>query len=156
MLFPMIWKKDDNANEMVTYDNAFNAIDKMMNEFWEAPFNGNLAKCFSGLKTDVIEKDGRYELEADLPGFNKEDIHVDVKDDVLTISAEHEEQASEKKDGKYIRRERGYSSYRRSFRVDGVKQDDITAAYKNGVLTVTVPKREALPEQDVKRIEVTD
>ena len=156
MLFPMIWKKDDNTNEMVSCDNAFSAIDKMMNEFWDAPFGGSLAKSFAGLKTDVIEKDGRYELEADLPGFNKEDIHVDVKDDVLTISAEHEEQASEKKDGKYIRRERGYSSYRRSFRVDGIKQDDITAAYKNGVLTVTVPKREALPEQDVKRIEVTD
>ena len=158
MLLPMLWKRDNR--ELCNCNNdPFAEIDRWMNDFWGGSlFDGaEGGALFSGLKTDVIEKDGHYELEADLPGFDKEDIHVDVKDDVLTVSAEHKEDSGEKKDGKYLRRERGYRSYRRSFRVDGLNQDDIRAQYKNGVLTLTLPKKEALPEQeDVKRIAVTD
>ncbi|MBR0090634.1 MAG: Hsp20/alpha crystallin family protein [Lachnospiraceae bacterium] len=159
MLLPMLWKRDNR--ELCNCNNdPFAEIDRWMNDFWGGSlFDGaEGGALFSGLKTDVIEKDGHYELEADLPGFDKEDIHVDVKDDVLTVTAEHKEDREEKKDGKYLRRERGYRSYKRSFRVDGLNQDDIRAQYKNGVLTLTLPKKEALPEkeEDVKRIAVTD
>ena len=155
MLLPMLWKRDNN--EMTPATDPFAEIDRMMSDFWNGNFSQALAPAFSGLKTDVIEQDDSYTLEADLPGFDKEDIHVDVKDDVLTVSAEHNDEKKEEKDGKYIRRERGYRSFKRSFRVEGLNQEDIKAQYKNGVLTVTVPKKESLPEkEDVKRIAVTD
>ena len=155
MLLPMLWKRDNTDITMNT--DPFAEIDRLMNSFWGADPDKAFAPGVAGFKTDVIEKDGHYELEADLPGFDREDIHVDLKDDVLTVSAEHNEEKEEKKDGKYLRRERSIRSFRRSFNVEGLNRDEIKASYKNGVLTVIVPKQEALPEkEDVKRIAVTD
>ena len=95
------------------------------------------------------------EMFPELPGFAKEDIHVDLKDDILTISASHnEEKKEEDKNTKYIRKERHSASYSRSFRVANVTHEDISAAYNNGVLTVTFPKRETLPEKETKKIEI--
>ena len=143
------------------------AIFTRNNNFWRDPFddfnemfpsffdNGDLEKSFSGFKTDVMEKDGNYVLQAELPGFNKEDIHVDLKDDILTISASHnEEKKEEDKNTRYIRKERHSASYSRSFRVANVTHEDIGATYKNGVLEVTFPKRDALPEKEAKKIEI--
>ena len=137
------------------------------NRFWRDPFEefnsmfpalwdeSALERSFSGFRTDVIEKDDSYELQAELPGFNKEDIHIDLKNDVLTISASHnEEKKEEDKESKYIRRERHSSSYSRSFRVANVLPEDIKAVYNNGVLEVSFPKRDALPEKETHKIEV--
>ncbi|MBR0163683.1 MAG: Hsp20/alpha crystallin family protein [Lachnospiraceae bacterium] len=157
MLLPMLWKRD---NEVSCNPDPFTEIDKMMNDFWNGGFwNDRFDTAMSAMpKTDIIEKDGHYELEAELPGFDREDIHVDVKDDVLTVSAEHSEKNEEKKHGKVLRRERGYRSYKRSFNISGLNRDDIKAQYRNGVLTLTLPKPEPLPEKedDVKRIAVTE
>lgn len=77
-------------------------------------------------------------LDADLPGFNREDIHLDLQGDVLTITAQHEDKKEEKNDkGDYICRERTSSAYSRSFNVSGIRGEDITAAYQNGVLQLT-------------------
>ena len=116
------------------------AIFTRNNRFWRDPFEefnsmfpalwdeSALERSFSGFRTDVIEKDDSYELQAELPGFNKEDIHIDLKNDVLTISASHnEEKKEEDKESKYIRRERHSSSYSRSFRVSNVLPEDIKA-----------------------------
>lgn len=117
--------------------------------------NGDLENSFAGFKTDVMEKDGNYVLEAELPGFNKEDINVDLKDNILTISASHKEEKNEEdKETRYIRKERHSTSYSRSFRVANVTHEDIKAAYNNGVLEVTFPKRDALPEKETKKIEI--
>ena len=151
MLMPMLWKsnKDDEMNMM----NPFEEMDHMFDDFW-----GTGLGSTDSMKTDVIDEGKNYRLEADLPGFNKEDIHIDLKNDMLTISASHDEKKDEKdKDGKYIRRERRSASYQRFFRVEDMKPEDIRAQYKNGVLTVTFPKKEAIPEKnDVQRIEVKD
>ena len=143
------------------------AIFTRNNSFWRDPFdefntlfpaffdNGDLEKSFSGFKTDVMEKDGNYVLQAELPGFNKEDINVDLKDDILTISATHNEEKNEEdKKTKYIRKERHSASYSRSFRVANVLPEDINASYCNGILEVTFPKREALPEKEAQKIEI--
>ena len=143
------------------------AIFTRNNRFWRDPFEefnsmfpalwdeSALERSFSGFRTDVIEKDDSYELQAELPGFNKEDIHIDLKNDVLTISASHnEEKKEEDKESKYIRRERHSSSYSRSFRVSNVLPEDIKAVYNNGVLEVSFPKRDALPEKEAHKIEV--
>ena len=103
----------------------------------------------------MMEKDGNYVLQAELPGFNKEDIHVDLKNNILSISASHnEEKKEEDKNAKYIRRERHSASYSRSFRVANVLPEDISASYNNGILEVTFPKREALPEKEAQKIEI--
>jgi len=155
MLMPMLWSNNDIFDEM---DNLFN--DRFLDGFCNyGKSAGKQLDNMSGLmRTDVIEKDNCYQLEAELPGFNKEDIKIDLKNDVLTISASHSENKDEKDDnGKYIRRERRNSSYQRSFNVEGLKPEDIIAQYRNGVLTVTLPKKEAIPEkEEAARIEVKD
>ena len=95
---------------------------------------------FSQFRCDIQDKGGSYLLEAELPGFQKEDIKLDLKDGILTISAQHSQESEEKKNS-YIRRERRYGSFSRSFDVSGIQEDHITAAYNNGVLELTLPKK---------------
>jgi HSP20 family molecular chaperone IbpA len=150
----MLWSNNNLFDEM---DNFFN--DSFWNGMYRADNERQDAGNFTSLmRTDVIEKDNCYQLEAELPGFNKEDIKIDLKNDVLTISASHSENSDEKdNNGKYIRRERRSSSYQRSFKVNDLKAEDIIAQYRNGVLTVNIPKKEAIPEkEEVSRIEVKD
>ena len=102
------------------------------------------------MKTDVREKDNSYELDVDLPGFQKDEIHVDLKDGYLTIGAAkglNKDQQDE--NGKYIRRERYAGACSRSFYVgDAVRPEDIGAKYEDGILRLSVPKtvRRELPE----------
>lgn len=81
-------------------------------------------------------------MESELPGFNKEDISVDISGNSLTLKAEHKAENEEKKEGKYIRRERSYGSYERSFDITGIDSDKITADYKNGILIMVLPKKQ--------------
>ena len=115
--------------------NPFRDFEEMSRSFWD---NNNV----SAFRTDITEKDGKYILEADLPGFKKEDISVDIDKDCLTITAEHKSEEKEENADSYIRRERFYGSYTRSFNVKGIDTEAITAAYNDGVLTLTMPKKE--------------
>ena len=115
--------------------NPFRDFEEMSRSFWD---NNNV----SAFRTDITEKDGKYVLEADLPGFKKEDIGVDIDKDCLTITAEHKSEEKEENADSYIRRERYYGSYTRSFNVKGIDTEAITAAYNDGVLTLTMPKKE--------------
>ena len=100
------------------------------------------------MKTDIRETDGSFELDIDMPGFNKEDLKAELKEGYLTISASTNKDDGEKdENGRYIRRERyvGYCS--RSFYVgEDIKQDDIKAKFENGILKISVPKKEAQPK----------
>jgi HSP20 family protein len=101
------------------------------------------SSAVSPFSTDIKDTGDAFLLEAELPGFKKEDIKLDVENDVLTISAER---TAEKKEDKhsFIKRERFYGSFSRSFDVSGVNVDGITAAYTDGVLTLTMPKKQEL------------
>lgn len=92
------------------------------------------------MKVDIKERDDKYLLEAEIPGVNKEDINIEVRNDVLTISAERKEEVKEEREN-YIKRERRYGSYRRSFSVDDVEQDKIDAKFEKGVLYLELPKK---------------
>ncbi len=108
------------------------------------------------MKTDIEDKGNSFVLEAELPGFKKEEISLEVDNGYLTIKAEHKEEKEEKdKKNKrnYIRHERSETSYVRRFNVSNVDTAHITAEYKNGVLEVNMPKLEATAN-DTKRIEV--
>ena len=99
------------------------------------------------MKTDVRETDGSYELDMDMPGVEKGDIKAELKNGYLTISASsHKDNDEKDKDGRYIRRERYSGACSRSFYVgEDVKQEDIRAKFENGILKVTVPKKEEKP-----------
>ena len=94
------------------------------------------------MKTDVYEKDGYIHIEMDVPGFDKNDIKIDVDDGVLTIEAEKEESKEDKEGKNYYRRERSYGSFKRQFNVGGVKENEINAKFHNGVLKISFPKEE--------------
>lgn len=99
------------------------------------------------MRTDIRENDNSYELDIDLPGYKKEDIKAELKDGYLTIGAEKKSE-NEKKDenGKFIRRERYYGTCNRSFYVgEDVTIEDIKAKFEDGILKVSVPKKEQTP-----------
>ena len=105
-------------------------------------------------RTDIREREDSYILEAELPGFSKEDIHAEIKDGYLTIRAERKSESEEKDDkDNYLRRERSYGSFVRSFELEGIKSEEITASYKDGVLSVNLPKER--PEaKEARRLEI--
>ena len=105
------------------------------------------------MRSDLKETDTAFVVEAELPGFKKENITVEYKDNRLVIEAKKEEESKEEKEN-YVRRERHYGEVSRRFRVEGIKADEINAAYKDGVLTVTLPKIEPTAEEK-KKIEIT-
>ena len=95
----------------------------------------------NAFRTDVIDTGDAYQLQSELPGFKKEDISIDVENDVLTISAGRHMEADESKRPNFVKRERFYGSFSRSFDVSGINVDGIEAAYTDGILTLTMPKK---------------
>jgi HSP20 family protein len=105
------------------------------------------------LSVDVIEEDDSYKVLADLPGFKPDDVKIEVADDVLTISGEHQE-SEEEKEKDYVRRERRFGSFSRSLALpQGVSADDIEATFENGVLEVSIPKPKA-EQKTAKKVEI--
>jgi HSP20 family molecular chaperone IbpA len=102
------------------------------------------------MRTDIKENGNGFELDIDLPGYKKEDVKAQLKDGYLTISAENSQSNDEKdSDGKYIRRERFFGTCSRSFYVgDDITEEDIKAKFENGILKVSVPKKEAKPVEE--------
>ena len=136
---------DRHARSVAAFD-PFRELDEL-----ERSFFGN-GRNVSSFRTDVTDTGDAYKLEAELPGFKKDDIQIDVENDVLTISAKRSE---EKKDEKHnvVKRERFYGSFSRSFDVSGINVDGIEASYTHGVLTLTMPKKQGqLPAS--RRLEI--
>ncbi len=133
-------------NHVTTYD-PFRLFDEMERSFFKGSELGDF-------RADIRDTGDAYELEADLPGVKKEDIKVDLDNNYLTISAErHAEKDEKDKKGNYVRRERSYGSYSRSFDVTGVQTEQITAEYTDGVLKLHLPKKqEAMPT--TRRLEI--
>ena len=129
------------ANSLANY---FDTLEK---SFW-----GDFAKGWTDFKTDILDKGDHYLMEAELPGFSKEDIHISMDGNLLTIQAEHSDE-KEKKEEQYVRKERSYGSYTRSFDISNIKADEISASYNNGVLELTLPKAEPSKPQ-AKTIEI--
>ena len=136
MLMPSIFGEnlfDEFDNWM---DASFHDVDKAL--------YGKHAKNM--MKTDVRETDDSYEVDIDLPGFKKDEVNAQLHDGYITISAAKglDKDEKDKKTGKYIRRERYAGSMMRSFYVgDEIKQEDIHAKFENGILQLSIPKKEA-------------
>lgn len=145
MLMPSLFYDDFDL-----FDDAFGGpwFDERDFRNMEKKLYGRKAKNM--MSTDIKETDDGYEMVVDLPGFKKENVTVELDQGYLTITAakglEQDEAESEeaKKEGKYIRKERYSGEFRRSFYVgDSLKQEDIKAKFKHGLLTLDIPKKEA-------------
>ena len=129
--------------------NLFDYLDQMERNFWDGSISDKMQ-----FRCDVQDKQDHYLLEAELPGFDRDDIHIDLDGQNLVIQASHNTETEQKaEDGSYLRRERTVGTFSRSFDVSGIDTDNIRAAYKNGILTLALPKRSAeLPA--ARRIEI--
>lgn len=96
-----------------------------------------------GIKIDISEKDDRYELKSELPGFSKDQIDISYENDMLIISAENNQVNEEKDDeGKVIQKERSYSNVKRMYSLNNIDEDNIEAKFEDGILSVDLPKTE--------------
>ena len=123
-------------------------FDDMFDDMFTSPFFSNRSDMT--MKTDIAEKDGYYTLDMELPGCKKEEIHLELSDGYLNVSASHNTGSDEKDDkGNIIRQERYSGTFSRSFYVgENVKEEDVRASYENGELKITFPKESAkLPEK---------
>ena len=140
----------------VRRNNSLSAFDpfRELDELEHAIFGDNRSTKMAAFSTDIKDNGDHYTLEADLPGVKKEDIKLDLTDNVLTINAErHSEYEEKDKKGNYVRCERSYGSYQRSFDTTGIDTDNIDAEFVDGVLKLTLPKiKEVKPE--TRRLEI--
>ena len=120
-------------------------FDDDLDDFFKPVVRKNDVKC------DIYEEDGMYHVEMDVPGYDKKDIKLEVKDGYLTVSASKEKEEKENKKN-YIRKERTYGSFSRSFALGYVDVDKIDAKFENGILNITVPKEEKVETK--KTIEI--
>ena len=126
-LFPTV------TNDDFLFPQSFDdAISNLFNSF---------APSYKMPKVDIEDKGDSYELTTDLPGMTKEDIKLSYENDVLTISAKHEEKKEDKDEQKhYIVSERSSQSYARQFVVHNIDKDNIKASFEGGILKVALPK----------------
>jgi HSP20 family protein len=135
---------------LIPRDSLFD-LDNLFNHFWSPSVSKEMASDFFSPRVDIKEKKKKYEITADLPGVDKDDLSVTLEDGVLTIEASTNEEKTEEEDGKVIRKERRSGKFMRSFNLGlDVKEGDISAKFKDGVLTLNVPKAEAGVSQPKK------
>lgn len=126
------------------------------NDFFRPFFADNCAMMAQRpMKVDVKDEGDKFVLEAEMPGMRKDDLKVEVNEGVLTISANYDENTEQKDEAaKYVYRERRCGSMSRSFDVEGIQEDGITAAFRDGVLTLDLPKRAPEQKSEAHTIEI--
>ncbi|MBU5317911.1 Hsp20/alpha crystallin family protein [Clostridium bornimense] len=133
-------------------DNKGDGFGNLLSDFFDDNFFTPFYKEANAFKADIKETENEYLVEAELPGVKKEDISLEYKDNNLTISAKRDETIDEEKDN-YVRKERHHGTFSRTFYVEDIKEDSISAKFDNGELIVTLPK---LPktEEKVNKIDI--
>jgi len=135
-----------------------NFFPSIMDEFFGKELLPNFFESHTGMSipaVNVIESKDEFKIEVAAPGLNKEDFKVDVDNSILIISSEKEFK-TEEKEGKFMRHEFSYSSFKRSFTLpDMVETDKIKASHKNGILTINIPKKDEAVEKTIRQIKVS-
>ena len=125
----------------------YDFFDEAMHDFFPSFYGRGHHQKY--MLTDIKETDASYVMEVELPGLDKKDIHIDLKDGYLNISAAKSEKSEEDKKHNYIHRERSFSC-QRSYYVGDIRKEDIRAKYENGMLNVTIPKETPKKIEDHK------
>ena len=127
-------------NNVATRNNPFGLIDPFFDEFFTGESNSRMNQI---MRTDIKDNGDHYEFKIEVPDIKKENINLSIDDGYLTIEATEENNNDEKKHGKFIRKERYYGSYKRSFYLgDDVNEEDIKAHLDKGILTLEIKKKE--------------
>jgi HSP20 family protein len=132
------------ARELASLQQEMN---RLFTTFFDAPATAGGAGNGGALRRwvpamDLVETDDHFVLKADLPGLTEDDVHIDVEDDVLTVSGERKAEHEDKREG-YVRVERSYGAFRRSLTLpEGVEPEAVSASFERGVLEVRIPKPE--------------
>ena len=121
-------------------------LDDIFDDFMPAKRENHQMRC------DIYEEGGLYTIEMDIPGFDKKDIKIENNDNYLTITAEKSNEDKEEEKN-YIRRERVYGKYQRSFYVGDLDSENIKANFSDGILKVTIPKKEEVENKKIIEIE---
>lgn len=128
---------------MTRRTNPFEEIERVLDRMSQLGEEFEETEVSSTVAVDVEDRDDEFVVTADLPGFDTEDVDVELRDSTLSISASRIEESEEEEEGTYVRRERRERSLSRSVELPGpVDPDDVDATYQNGVLTVTLGKAE--------------
>lgn len=128
-------------------------------DIWGDMFRNSFFSNTEGeiMKTDIKEKGDKYEIDMDLPGYEKDNIKIEIDDGYLVVSANVDTNKEEKEKGKFVRKERYVGSCSRSFYIgEDIENEDIKASFKNGTLRIEVPKKEEkqeIPEKKYIQIE---
>jgi HSP20 family protein len=134
--------------------NNFFDLDRFFNDSWPQLGSDSQPGTFFAPRVDIKEAGDYYEITAELPGVDKKDIQVHVRDGILTLEAESSRETKEEKKGRIIRQERRYGKFMRSFNLGtDVEESDIKAEFKDGVLTLQAPKI-VEKVQERRRIEI--
>ncbi|MBT2570069.1 Hsp20/alpha crystallin family protein [Planococcus sp. ISL-110] len=129
-------KKDDFLPNLFREGSEVNLFDRFFKEYHYP-------------KVDIKEVEDHYEVQMDVPGFAKEDVNVTYKDGYLEVQGTREENKETKEEeGHYVRKERSYGSFKRSFYVGDVDENNVKGSFKNGILMLNVPKPSEENEQD--------
>ena len=137
------------SSELTRFD-PFRDIDDMFNRFMMRPLLREGMEFEPQIKMDVKEADGKYLVNAEIPGVNKDDIHVTVEGNRVSISAEVKQEKEVKEGERAIRCERSYGMVSRSFTLaDEVDQSQVQAKYNNGVLELTLPKKPGSARKEI-------
>ena len=131
--------------------NHFKTLDRLMHEIFADDHNVKANKVTPAV--NIVENDGMFKLAEAAPGLSKEDFKINIEDKVLTISAEKKEESETNEGEKILRREFGFSNFKRTFTLpENVNVTDIKAVYENGVLYVYLPKAEV--KKSVQTIDI--
>lgn len=136
-----------NNGNNPSFHNLFSYLDNI-----EKSFFGVGEPSISQFRADIKDNGSEYLLEAELPGFSKEDINIDIDGDRLVISANHEEK-TETNQNNYVCKERKYGTFSRSFDISGIEQENLSASYDNGLLTLHMPKKQ-IPSSTTRRLDI--
>ncbi|NMB96122.1 MAG: Hsp20/alpha crystallin family protein [Clostridiaceae bacterium] len=146
------YRKNSSLRKRDGFGEISDFIDNFFNDSIMSPFLSGvnfLRNEFSPMKADVRETEKEYVIDVEIPGAKKENINLDLRDDVLNVCVEQNEIVNEEREN-YIRKERRYGSYSRSFYVPDVKHEEITAKYKDGILTINLPKTDDVRKKSRK------
>jgi HSP20 family protein len=140
----------NNGTKFPSVFSDFFETDKLFPSDW---FNKDWSEWIPS--ANVTENGNEYKVELAIPGMKKDEIHVNVEDDMLTITGEHKEEKEEKEKDKFTRKEFHYGSFSRAFRLpSAIKQDQIEAKFEDGLLRLCIPKSEEAKEKPKKEIKV--
>tara|TARA_R110002049_G_scaffold298365_3_gene488058 strand:+ start:8625 stop:9101 length:477 start_codon:yes stop_codon:yes gene_type:complete len=144
-----------NVNSGLNFPTWSNWIDDIFNRDLPSVFNSNFNTGITLPKVNIKETEDAFVVDMAVPGLKKSDFHIDLDNQVLSISTELKEE-NESEEENYTRREFGYSSFKRTFTLpDSVDDGKIDASYKDGVLSILLPKKEEAKQKPARTIKIS-